>query len=167
MIKNTAKLITASLADIASIQAVVREVWPIAYKEMITQEQIDYMLDMMYSDASLKKQMLEDGCEFILAKEENVVVGFAGYQKMNDCIFKLHKLYVLSSQQGKGTGKLLLDEVCSRSKSRGGISLELQVNKKNIARKFYEKNDFDVESELQLDIGEGYIMDDFVMRRIL
>ena len=74
---------------------------------------------------------------------------------------------MLTSQQRKGTGKLLMDEVCGRSKNGGGISLELQVNKKNIARKFYEKNDFVVESELQLDIGNGFIIDDYVMRKML
>ena len=153
--------------DIASIQSIVREVWPVAYKEMITQQQINYMLDMMYSDESLKAQMLVDGCEFILAKEENSVVGFAGFQKTAEGVFKLHKLYVLTSQQGKGIGKMLLDEVCVRSKNGGGISLELQVNKKNIARKFYEKNDFVVERELQLDIGNGFVMDDYIMRKML
>ncbi len=159
---------SASPMDIASIQSIVREVWPVAYKEMITKEQIDYMLKMMYSDESLLRQMTLEECEFILALDDTgAVVGFASYGEIKAHVFKLHKLYVYSNQQGKGTGKMLLDEVCVKSIEQGGTSIELQVNKKNTARKFYENNGFSLKHEAIFEIGNGFVMDDFVLERRL
>ena len=133
---------SASPMDIASIQSIVREVWPVAYKEMITKEQIDYMLKMMYSDESLLRQMTLEECEFILALDDTgAVVGFASYGEIKAHVFKLHKLYVYSNQQGKGTGKMLLDEVCVKSIEQGGTSIELQVNKKTRQENFTKTMD--------------------------
>jgi len=158
---------TADLSDLHYIQSIVKEVWPNAYKEVISQEQISYMLKMMYDDESLRKQMHDEGCEFVLAQMNSNVVGFASYSEVADGLFKLHKLYVYSNQQGKGTGKSLLDEVCKRSSNRGGKSIELQVNKKNKAKLFYERQDFFVDHEAVFDIGNGFVMDDFIMKKWL
>ncbi|MBX7052811.1 MAG: GNAT family N-acetyltransferase [Flavobacteriales bacterium] len=159
---------TAGKEDFLEIQKVVKEVWPIAYAQVISSGQIDYMLNMMYDDASLRRQMLEEKCEFILSRRGNLVTGFASYSEVVPHQFKLHKLYVLTSEQGKGTGKKLLHEVCSRSRQSGGISLELQVNKKNHpAIAFYQKNDFYIDREEVFDIGHGYVMDDYIMKKSL
>lgn len=156
---------TASVNDFSSIRRVVENVWPIAYREIISRDQIDYMLDMMYSDASLHGQILQDQCEFIVLEIENEVVGFASYNALDENRFKLHKLYVLKAHQGKGVGKMLLNEVIARSATRGAKTLELQVNKKNKAVNFYKKYNFKQERELVLDIGNGFVMDDFIMIR--
>jgi|JI9StandDraft_2_1071091.scaffolds.fasta_scaffold16168_4 ribosomal protein S18 acetylase RimI-like enzyme len=156
---------TADILDIPAIRKVVEEVWPIAYGDIISHAQIDYMLKMMYSDESLLRQMTMEDCEFILAMENDQVLGFASYSEIEKGVYKLHKLYVYSTQQGKGTGKMLLDEVCRRVKESGGSSIELQVNKKNIAKRFYEKNGFTVKEEAVFDIGNGFVMDDYVMTK--
>ena len=65
------------------------------------------MLEMMYSEVSLQKQMA-DGCRFIIVYNEAQPVGFASYQEIESSVFKLHKIYVLTSQQGKGIGKELV-----------------------------------------------------------
>jgi ribosomal protein S18 acetylase RimI-like enzyme len=154
---------TAKSTDFNAIRAVVHEVWPIAYKEMISAEQISYMLNMMYSDESLDGQMAQEGCEFIMNVEEGITNGFASYSQIEPGLFKLHKLYVLSRYQGKGIGKILLDEVKHRVKSREGKSIELQVNKRNPAVYFYQAQGFSINRELVVDIGNGFVMDDFVM----
>jgi ribosomal protein S18 acetylase RimI-like enzyme len=158
---------TAKPVDFSAIRDVVNEVWPIAYKEMISSEQISYMLNMMYSDESLDRQMAQEGCEFILSVEEGITVGFASYSQVEQDVYKLHKLYVLSRYQGKGIGKMLLDEVKYRVKSREGKSIELQVNKRNSAIHFYQAQAFSIDRELVVDIGNGFVMDDFVMRHSL
>ena len=155
---------TATPADFAAIRAVVHEVWPIAYREMITPEQISYMLEWMYSDESLNKQMAEEGCLFLVHEEDNIVQGFASFSETESTLFKLHKLYVYTSLHGKGIGKTLLDEVKKRAAALGGKTIELQVNKKNVAQHFYTKQGFTIDRELVLDIGGGFVMDDFVMR---
>jgi ribosomal protein S18 acetylase RimI-like enzyme len=153
----------ANKADFPAIRAVVHEVWPIAYREMITPEQISYMLEWMYSDESLNKQVEEEGCVFIVYEEDNSVQGFASFSEIESTLFKLHKLYVFTSLQGKGIGKSLLDDVKKRAAALGARAIELQVNKKNIAQHFYLKQGFTIDRELVLDIGNGFVMDDYVM----
>ena len=162
MESSTIRLTTP--ADFPAIRAVVHEVWPIAYREMITPEQISYMLSMMYSDESLLKQAEEEGCTFIVFEKDGFVHGFASFSEIEKDLFKLHKLYVYTTSHGKGIGKALLVEVKRQTKDRGGKAIELQVNKKNVAQHFYAKQGFTIDRELVLDIGGGFVMDDFVMR---
>ena len=93
-------------------------------------------------------------------------VGFASYSpSFNDKIYKLHKLYVLTSIQGQGLGKALINFIIDEIKSAGGEALELNVKRDNKAKAFYEKLGFDVVREEDIDIGSGYWMRDYVMRR--
>jgi GNAT superfamily N-acetyltransferase len=160
---NPSTIRIATSADFDAIRAVVHEVWPIAYREMITQEQISYMLEWMYADESLHKQVTEEGCVFLVWEEDNIVQGFASFSEIESTLFKLHKLYVYTSLHGKGIGRALLDEVKKRAVDLGGKAIELQVNKKNVAQHFYLKQGFTIDRELVLDIGEGFVMDDYVM----
>ena len=154
---------TATLSEIQEIQAISARVWPPTYKDVISAGQIEYMLDLMYSTEALKKQMLEQGCEFILYKPNIHSVGFASYGKNEKGIWRLHKLYVDVDQHGKGIGKILLEEVKKRVAQKGGTEVELNVNKRNKAKDFYFSQGFKIRREEVLDIGEGYVMDDFVL----
>ncbi|HQW45417.1 MAG TPA: GNAT family N-acetyltransferase, partial [Chitinophagaceae bacterium] len=82
-------------------------------------------------------------------------------------IFKLHKIYVLTSQQGKGTGRFLIDYIISQIRPMGATSLQLQVNRDNAAKSFYEKLGFVILKEADFDIGNGYFMRDYVMEKKL
>ena len=154
----------ATPSDFQAIRDVVYEVWPIAYREMITQEQIAYMLTMMYSDESLLRQITEEQCVFLVYESPGRIEGFASYSDLGKGIYKLHKLYVYTTMHGKGLGKVLLQEVKEAVVRAGGSSIELQVNKRNVAQHFYRKQGFEIERELVLDIGDGFVMDDFIMR---
>lgn len=154
----------ATPTDFPAIRDVVYQVWPIAYREMITQEQIAYMLTMMYSDESLMRQVTEEQCVFLVYESPDRIEGFASYSDLGNGIYKLHKLYVYTTMHGKGLGKVLLQEVKEAVVRAGGSSIELQVNKRNVAQHFYRKHGFEIEQELVLDIGDGFVMDDFIMR---
>jgi diamine N-acetyltransferase len=154
----------ASIADIPLIRELCLKVWPQTYAGIISPQQIDYMLEMMYSETSLQQQM-KDGAQFIFIYDGTEPVGFASYQETKPRIFKLNKLYVLPSQQGKGTGRYMIDYIIAEIKERGAAALQLQVNKRNKARNFYEKLGFSVIEEFDFDIGNGYVMDDYVMEK--
>lgn len=153
----------ATTNDIGLIRALAHAIWPVSYRDMISPAQIDYMLGMMYSEESLLRQMNEEGCVFLIAETEGGEVGFASYSKVTQSGYKLHKLYVLPSEQGKGTGKKLVNEILERLKLDGGKTIELQVNKNNKAVHFYSGMGFSKARELVLDIGGGYVMDDYIM----
>ena len=152
----------AGVNDIAKLRELVYQVWPQTYAGIISQEQIDYMLEMMYSASSLQKQM-DDGALFIFLVENDQYVGYASYQQTDPGVFKLHKIYVLPSEQGKGAGRFMIDYVISKVKEQGGNRLQLQVNRGNKARYFYEKLGFQVIGSFDFDIGKGFVMDDYVM----
>ena len=154
---------TASVKDIPLIKELTFAIWPQTYRSIISQQQIDYMLDMMYSTASLQKQMEEDGCTFIIVYDEKEPVGFASYVESDPAIWKLNKIYVLPSQQGKGTGKFIINYIISQIKKENAKALQLQVNRDNKAKLFYEKLGFKVIQTANFDIGNGYFMNDFVM----
>lgn len=154
----------ATVNDIPLIRDLTFLVWPQTYAAVLSKEQIDYMLDMMYSETSLKKQM-SDGCQFIIVYDDTEPVGFASYQEIKPAIFKLHKIYVLISQQGKGTGKFAISHIIDKIKGKGATALQLQVNRTNKARGFYEKLGFTMIDELDLDIGNGYFMKDYIMEK--
>jgi ribosomal protein S18 acetylase RimI-like enzyme len=73
----------------------------------------------------------------------------------------------LPSQQGKGTGRFLLDYILKEIKQQGAVSLQLQVNRYNKAKDFYEKLGFTVIEEADFDIGNGFFMNDYVMEKKL
>ena len=160
----------ASIEQIPAIQKLAQEIWPVAYKDILSSAQLTYMLDKFYSVHSLEQQY-KDGHHFIIAYDsvyDSILpAGFASYSRKQKAspVFRLHKLYVLSRQQGKGTGKALLDHVIDKIKKEGASVLELNVNRNNPAQYFYHKNGFTITKEEDIDIGNGYFMNDFVMER--
>ena len=154
-------------ADFTDVRAIANEVWPKTYGSILSQAQLDYMMDMMYSVEALQMQANEKNHHFILAKENNVSVGFASYEFEANATdkTKIHKIYVLSSQQGKGTGKILLDFIANEAKSQNNSAVFLNVNKYNSAQFFYKKLGFELTEEVVIDIGQGYVMDDYVMEK--
>jgi len=154
----------AKADDIPIVADLAERIWPITYSEYLSEEQIRYMLDLMYNQGELLSQ-LEKGYVFLMASEADKDVGFACYSitdTVND-IYKLHKIYVLPEMHGKGVGKILMNEVVNLAKRNGGKSLELNVNKYNKAKDFYLKKGFKIKESVTLNIGNGFVMDDFVM----
>ena len=171
----------ANLTDRDFIRAISERTWPSTYGHIISQDQINFMLDWMYSDESLEKQM-NTGCAFYIAsiKKENEewdAVGFCSVspdeekEENNNTekvegtkAHKLNKLYVLPTAQGTGAGKALLTQAIAVAKAAGSSSIFLQVNKLNNAYTFYLKHGFIKEREFKFNIGNGFYMDDYVMR---
>jgi GNAT superfamily N-acetyltransferase len=154
----------ASEADIPLIRELCFNVWPQTYSHIISAAQIDYMLDLMYSPDALQKQMT-DGAVFIVLYHADTPVGFAAYQHLATQLFKLHKLYVLPSMQGKGGGVFIVNYIERKISKLTDAVLQLQVNKQNTAKLFYEKMGFTVAEEMVLQIGNGFVMDDFIMQK--
>ncbi len=154
----------ASIKDIPLIQELTYQIWPQTYAPILSKEQIDYMLEMMYSDTSLQQQMV-DGTRFLIAYEDKVPVGFAAFQEIKPTLFKLHKIYVLGTRQGKGTGRFMINHIIEEIRKQGASTLQLQVNRHNKAKDFYELLGFTIIEEADFDIGNGYFMNDYVMEK--
>ena len=163
----------ATTADIPLIRQLTFEIWPKTYSNIISKEQIDYMLEQMYNPATLQKQMEEEGCTFIIVYDDKEPVAFASYaqhpadNETQPQVWKLNKIYILQSQQGKGTGKFIINYIVDEIKAKHAKALQLQVNRKNKAKDFYEKLGFKIIKTADFDIGNGYFMNDYVMELAL
>lgn len=144
------------------IQNLANIVWPVTYGEIISPQQLDHMMELIYSKTSLQKQ-IEKGQQFIIAYNGTLAVAFASYAPRENAphIYKLHKIYILPNQQGKGIGRLLINYITSDIAPAS--TLQLNVNRHNKALHFYEKNGFKIIGEEDIDIGNGFYMNDYVM----
>jgi ribosomal protein S18 acetylase RimI-like enzyme len=161
------QIVQAKISDAALIRQIAEIVWPVAYAHILSAPQLNYMLNKFYSLDALSEQMLTNGHQFFMAKDENLSVGFASVSKEDEAVFKLQKLYVLPHCQGKNIGTALLQKVIDYSASNNGKSLILNVNRHNKARYYYEKQGFKIMKEVDIEIGQDYWMNDFVMQRNL
>ncbi|CAM3607014.1 hypothetical protein FSS13T_21580 [Flavobacterium saliperosum S13] len=162
------RILQADKDQLYIVRDLAYTIWPDAYGEILSEAQLDYMLENFYAIPALEMQM-ENHHVFLLAEENGVFYGFASYEVNCNATgkTKLHKIYVLPETQGKGLGKLLLAEVEKAALQAGNRILFLNVNRYNIAQEFYKRLGFDIVHEEDIEIGNGYLMEDFVMEKPL
>jgi ribosomal protein S18 acetylase RimI-like enzyme len=166
--KTMVKIRSAQPVDYPLIQGMAQEIWPHTFKGILSGTQINYMLEMMYSINSIEDQ-IEKGHIFILLQKLDEYLGYASYENnyQKSISTKIHKLYISPDHQRKGLGKQLIDYISEIALENGAPSLLLNVNKDNKALLFYQKSGFKTISEEVIPIGNGYVMDDFVMEKNL
>ncbi len=158
------EIIKAGSKDFPTIQEVAEVAFRDTYKEILSPEQMEYMMDMMYSTPNLYKQA-EEGHIYYIAYENNKAVGFVSIQPQEKDLYHLQKIYVLPSCQGQGLGKLLFQQAISAIKGLHPTPcvMELNVNRHNKALHFYEKMGMHKDREGDFPIGNGYYMNDYIM----
>jgi ribosomal protein S18 acetylase RimI-like enzyme len=155
------KFTKANKSDIETIQILAREIWTISYREMLSAEQMEYMLNWMYSSETIQKEM-ESGVLWELIEMEGKAIGYISLTPENKEL-KLNKLYILPGIQGKGIGQQSLAHVIEYGKANKFESLYLTVNQRNFrAIKAYEKAGFIRKEFKVFDIGNGFVMDDYI-----
>ena len=174
MTDETLSIRPGELEDINTIGFLAQQIWPETYGAILPAEQLQYMLNLFYSPASLRRQMIEELHQFLIVEDEDEAIGFAswgvasggvasGNPTEEPGVYKLHKLYVLPGHQGKGLGRALLQYIFEAIQPEGASLLRLNVNRYNKARQFYEKMGFAVVKEEDVAIGNNYFMNDYVM----
>lgn len=154
----------ADILDIPEVRELAMQVWPHTYTPILGPEQVAYMIDLFYSPEALKKQMEDYHHRFIICYDDEHAVGFASYGEVESGVFKLHKLYVLPEMQERGVGKFMIRHIASELQTEGVKHLRLNVNRYNeSAIAFYEKAGFRHHMVEDIDIGNGYFMNDHVL----
>jgi diamine N-acetyltransferase len=157
----------AGPSDVTLIRNLAERIWWPTYSPIVEKEQIRYMLDLIYSESALQTVMQDGSQHFLILSDERGPQAFASYgmRKEDNLVYKLHKIYVLPDNQGKGYGKKLIEEIKGRLTAKGIRTLDLNVNRHNPAKSFYEKLGFIVIRNEDVPIGP-YWMNDFVMRLV-
>ena len=159
------KVLPANPSHIPVIRTIAYDTWPTTYGHIISEKQIIHMLGWMYSDESLRGQMEERGHRFLVAMEDDVCYGFASYELngKKPGVTKIHKLYILPQSQGRGVGSKLVHAVATAAIEHGNSIVTLNVNRQNKATDFYKKIGFSIAGEEDIDIGESFLMEDYIM----
>ena len=155
------KLIAAQEKDIPLIAELAQLIWNQHYPDIISREQIGYMLGRIYSSASLTEQMREKKHLFFLIQQNKTAIGFISVHRETGDDWFLNKFYINQEVAAKGLGgaafELLKEQIAPQK-------ITLTVNRQNFKSiNFYFKQGFKIDHVADFDIGDGYVMNDFVM----
>lgn len=155
----------AELVDTPLIEELAQEIFRHTYREILSQEQTDYMMEWMYSQQSLKRQIGEEGHIYHIVYYDGEAVGYFSVQQQGERLWHLQKIYLRSRMQGKSVGKQMFLKAVEyiRENSTLPAIMELNVNRNNPAVAFYEKMGMHKASQGDFPIGNGYYMNDFIM----
>jgi len=164
------KLRKATEQDIPLIQELARRSWENAYADILSGEQMEYMLDTMYSDDEILSHLQQSNYHYYMILDEvnDLYDGFIGYENSYEKgTTKLHRIYLVPESKGKGLGKKALTFLTEKVSESGDRRIILNVNKYNSAKAFYESQGYTVYGEGVFDIGNGFVMDDYLMEFLI
>lgn len=163
------KIRKATVQDIRSIRAMADVVFRQTYAGILSPEQMEYMMDWMYSAESLRSQITDEGRYFYIAEYGGTPAGYVSFeyegQQVNGLrLYHLQKLYVMPGYQKTGLGRLLLEHVKGRlaEMEPDGCKVELNVNRGNPAVGFYEHMGMCRDRQGDFPIGHGFYMNDYI-----
>jgi GNAT superfamily N-acetyltransferase len=162
-------IVEGTAGDIATVQRLADATWRAYYPGIIPDAQIDYMLARGYAIDALERFVRDPGAGLALARVDGEDVGFACWYRPDEpATTKLDKLYVLPRLHGQGVGRALIAHVESAARRDGARTLILAVNKGNAkAIAAYRACGFSTREATVVDIGGGFVMDDYVMAKPL
>lgn len=157
----------ASTDDIPLIHDLAEIAFRDTYKDILSPEQMEYMMDWMYSEESLTHQMtVADHIFFIEDGKGYASFRFDGHTDDDRELFHLEKLYVLPEYQKSGLGRRLFEKVLEEAASAASgdsYRIELNVNRNNPAVGFYEHLGMHKDRQGDFAIGKGFFMNDYIM----
>lgn len=164
----------ATISDIHTIRTMANVTFRHTYREILTPQQMEYMMDWMYSEESLRRQMETQGHQFWVLSVWGEDVGYVSFNIEDEdeasILFHLQKIYLLPEYQGQGIGAQLLKHAEACMKERAGNKLahyELNVNRNNRAVTFYKHMGLSKDREGDFPIGNGFYMNDYIMTKTL
>ena len=163
-------IIRAHSEDIMHIRDVADVAFRHTYKTILSPEQMEYMMDWMYSPANLRKQF-DQGHIYFIAYDGDRPCGYVSVQPDGTSedgmmLFHLQKIYVLPSEQKRGLGRMLFEKAVSFAKEASGsrpARIELNVNRNNPAIGFYRHLGLEILRQGDFHIGNGFYMNDYIM----
>lgn len=162
------KITKATIENIPLIKEIAEKSWRKHYPGILSNEQIEYMLEQMYSETELKNHFENPNYHYYLLGDEEKTLGIMGFENhYQEKTTKLHRIYLLEEAKGKGVGKFAINFLKNQAKESGDQRIILNVNKQNPSYYFYVSQGFKVYEEGVFEIGNGYVMDDYLMEYFL
>ena len=152
--------------DINIVAQLAHNIWNQHYVPIIGQDQVDYMVEKFQSETAISQQ-LQEGYEYFIIEHQSHPCGYlALVPNQVTCKIMISKIYVDSNHRGLGLGRELLDFTVEKAKKEGFKTIWLTVNKYNTnSIQWYEKQGFQIKEKVVFDIGNGFIMDDYLLEK--
>lgn len=152
--------------ELLQIEEMANIIWHEHYTPIIGVEQVIYMLDKFQSVSSMSEQ-IKNAYQYFLILEADIPVGYLSFIKRDQELF-LSKIYILKGFRGHGIGKKAFQFIETEAKKNFCQKIGLTVNRNNAnSIKAYENAGFQHIGEVVQDIGNGYVMDDYIMEKFL
>ena len=162
------KITKTTIENITLIKEIAEKSWRKHYPGILSNEQIEYMLEQMYSETELQNHFENPNYHYYLLGDEEKTLGIMGFENhYQEKTTKLHRIYLLEEAKGKGVGKFAINFLKNQAKESGDQRIILNVNKQNPSYYFYVSQGFKVYEEGVFEIGNGYVMDDYLMEYFL
>lgn len=150
--------------ELREVSVLAESIWHECFPGIISEAQIDYMVEKFQSYGAMKIQTEEQDYTYLAVRDEGELCGYIGIKPESDDRFFLSKLYLRKDKRGRGIASVMLRRVFEEARSAGKKYVYLTVNKHNDqAVAVYKKTGFTVKELIVTDIGAGFVMDDFVM----
>lgn len=155
------------IEELAAIERIAREIWYEYYVPLIGRDQVDYMVSKFQSSSALQAQVRES-YEYFSMQQDGALTGYMALQCQPEAgrLF-ISKLYLHRNARGRGTGRAAMEFIEGIARQRGLESLWLTVNKENPSVRAYQRMGFEIAAAVAIDIGGGFVMDDFRMEKRL
>ncbi|RKP53131.1 GNAT family N-acetyltransferase [Cohnella endophytica] len=152
-------------AEIVEVARLAAEIWREYYVSIITIEQIDYMIDKFQSIPAITDQIHHEGYEYYSIHHEGSAVGYMSVRQGEGKLF-LSKFYIGKEHRGRGYANKALAFLEQLCKDRNLSHIWLTANRHNKSSiAVYEKKGFRIVREQIADIGNGFVMDDYIMEK--
>lgn len=158
----------AEKSDIELIRQLADVAFRDTYKDILSADQMEYMMEWMYSSESMERQM-DEGHVYFIVSDGNRNVGYLSLEPQGSTegvnVYHLQKLYLLPEEQGKGYGRRMFQFAVDYVRGQGNLPsrIELNVNRNNKALTFYEHLGMRWLCQGDFPIGNGYFMNDYIM----
>lgn len=157
--------------QLATVAALAHEIWYEFYVPLIGRAQVDYMVAKFQNTAAMQSQ-IDQGYEYFLVTQRDTSglagdIGYCAVQEQADGALFLSKFYLRKSARGSGTGRKCMEFIEGLARRRGLSLLWLTVNKGNPSVQAYQRLGFRIAADLVMDIGGGFVMDDYRMEKPL
>ncbi len=150
--------------ELRQIAELADEIWHECFVGIISNGQIDYMVEKFQSLNAMTEQIENQHYSYFAVREDGGLCGYIGVKPEEDDRFFLSKLYLHKNSRGKGISSLMLAKVFDEARNNGKKRVYLTVNKHNDrAVAVYKKTGFVTVDKTVTDIGNNYVMDDFIM----
>ena len=159
--------------EVEALAHMAHHIWNEYWPALIGQAQTDYMVEKFQSLNAFRTDIADNGYEywFIMDDEGDTprIIGYTGgHTESETNRFFISKIYLLKEHRGRGIAAAVTRFYKQLCRDRGLAAMYLTVNKQNqMAIRAYEKQGFVTIDAVETDIGEGFVMDDFIMENPL